>query len=44
MRHPLEYEIYGNVNQGHKECFLVVLNKSTLKQKYPPHTHDYARK
>ena len=29
------------LNQGHTEWFLVVLKKSTLKQKYAPHTHAY---
>ena len=32
------------LNQGHTVCFLVVLNQSTLKQKYTPHTHCYGLK
>jgi hypothetical protein len=29
----------SGLNQGHTECFLVVFKKSTLEQKYTPHTH-----
>uniref|UniRef100_A0A674AAZ5 1-phosphatidylinositol 4,5-bisphosphate phosphodiesterase n=1 Tax=Salmo trutta TaxID=8032 RepID=A0A674AAZ5_SALTR len=32
------------LNQGHTKCFLVVLNTSTLKPKYTPHTHGYGLK
>jgi hypothetical protein len=37
---PLTFYCSG-VTQGHTECFLVVLNRSTLYQKYTPHTHGY---
>jgi hypothetical protein len=41
--YPLTFYCSG-LNQSHTECSLVVLNKSTLKQKYTPHTHGYALK
>ena len=34
----------SGLNQGHIQCVLVVLNKSTLKQKYTPHIHGYGLK
>jgi hypothetical protein len=34
----------SGLNQGHTEGFLVVLNKSALKQKYTPHTDGYGLK
>ena len=34
----------SGLTQGHTECFLVVLNKSTWKQRHTPHTHGYGLK